>query len=100
MLKAVVTRGAAVAALAGSLALTNGCALMGGRHADRAISMGELPAVVRGAAEKETSGCRIIEVEQETKGEKLIYAITYDQAGTEMEIEYSPDGTLLSKGKE
>jgi hypothetical protein len=34
------------------------------------------------------------------EGGKIIYAITYDQDGTEMEIEYTPDGKLISKGRE
>ena len=100
MLRATVSRTAVVAALVGSLALPSGCALMGGRDADKAISVNELPAAVKSLVAKETSGCRIIETEQEMKDGKVIYAITYDQAGTEMEIECLPDGTLLSKGKE
>jgi uncharacterized membrane protein YkoI len=62
--------------------------------------MRDLPAAVKPLAEKEVAGCKIIEVEQEMKDGKVIYAITYDQAGTKMEVEYLADGTLLSKGKE
>ena len=81
------------------LLLCNGCVL---RHhqTEEAISMQDLPAAVLPLAEQETKGCRIIEVEKEYKNGKEIFAITYDQAGTEMEIEYAKDGTLLFKGKE
>ena len=37
---------------------------------------------------------------EETKDGETIYAITYDEEGKEMEIEYSTDATLLSKGPE
>ncbi len=89
-----------LACAAASLLLTNGCALVGQHETDKVISMQELPAAVRPLAEKEVAGCRIIEVEQEMKDGKVIYAITYDQAGVEMEIEYAEDGTLISKGRE
>ena len=83
-----------------SLALTTGCALFGSKAVDKVISMNELPSAVRPLAEKEIGDCRIIEVEKEMKDGKVIYAITYDQTGTKMEIEYSENGALLSKGKE
>ena len=77
-----------------------GCACCGSKQADQVISMNDLPAAVKPLAEKETAGCKIIEVEKEIKDSKVIYAITYDQAGTKMEIEYTADGKLISKGKE
>lgn len=39
-------------------------------------------------------------MEKEIKDDNVIYAITYDEKGKEMEIEYSEDGTLLFKGLE
>ena len=95
-----VKRTVSLAGLALSLVLLNGCAVLGEKECDKVIAMNDLPAAVRTLAEKEVAGCKIIEVEQEMKDGKVIYAITYDQAGTTMEIEYLPDGTLLSKGKE
>ena len=89
-----------VAGLALTLVLGNGCALFGERECDKVITMKDLPPAVRPLAEKEVANCKIIEVEQELKDGKVIYAITYDQAGTKMEVEYLSDGTLLSKGKE
>jgi hypothetical protein len=89
-----------LAGLALSLALGNGCAVFGEKGCDKEITMRDLPAAVKPLAEKEVAGCKIIEVEQEMKDGKVIYAITYDQAGTKMEVEYLADGTLLSKGKE
>jgi len=83
-----------------SLALGNGCAVFGDKECDKVITMSDLPAAVKPLAEKEVAGCKIIEVEQEMKDGKVIYAITYDQAGAKMEVEYLADGTLLSKGKE
>ena len=64
------------------------------------ISMRQLPSVVRALAEKETAGCELIEVEKEMKDGKVIYAVTYNEKGTEMELEYSEDGILLSKAPE
>ena len=82
------------------LLLFSGCSLFGGSEDDLVISMEELPAAVKPLAEKETEGCKIIEVEKEIKDGKTIYAITYDQDGIEMEIEYTPSGELISKGRE
>jgi len=84
----------------GAVALVAGCAMF--KDGDNAvtISMDQLPPVVKAAAEKETAGCKIIEVEKELKDGNVIYAVTYDEKGKEMEIEYSEDGTLLSKGPE
>jgi uncharacterized membrane protein YkoI len=76
--------------------LTLGC----NNGQDQVIAMEDLPAAVKPLAEKETEGCEIIEVEMETKDGEIIYSITYDQDGTEMEIEYTPDGKLISKGRE
>jgi uncharacterized membrane protein YkoI len=87
-------------AMLGSLVLTSGCVLCCGKDTDKVISMNDLPPAIKVLAEKEVAGCKIIEVEQEMKDGKVIYAITYDQSGTKMEIEYSPDGKLISKGKE
>jgi uncharacterized protein YxeA len=80
--------------------LTAGCAFLVFHESDQVITMADLPEAVRTLVEKETVGCRIIEVEKEMEGGKIIYAITYDQDGTEMEIEYTPDGKLISKGRE
>ena len=90
----------AMGAMLGSLVLTSGCVCSCWKDTDKVISMNDLPPAVKVLAEKEVAGCKIIEVEQEMKDSKVIYAITYDQAGTKMEIEYSPDGKLISKGKE
>ena len=84
-----------------SLGMSTGCALSWQKAADKVISMDELPSAVRPLVEKEVAGCKIKEVEKEMKDGKVIYAITYyDQAGTEMELEYAEDGMLISKGKE
>jgi uncharacterized membrane protein YkoI len=84
-----------------ALTFSTGCALFGPKkESDQVISMQDLPAAVKPLAQKETSGCNIIEVEKEYKHGKVIYAITYDQTGTKMELEYAEDGTLISKGKE
>ena len=83
-----------------SLMVCTGCAHFGSNEADQVISMSDLPAAVRLLAEKEVAGSKIIEVEKEMKEGKVIYAITYDQAGTKMEVEYAEDGALISKGKE
>ena len=80
--------------------LCTGCSFLGYKESSKVISMNDLPQTVKPLAEKETAGYRIIEVEKEMKNSGVIYAITYDQNGTEMEIEYSPDGKLISKGKE
>ena len=97
-------RGVGIAAIVGiSLGLSTGCALFGQKEADEGdevISMNELPPAVKPLAEKEVAGYKIIEVEKEIKHGKVIYTITYDQAGTTMEIEYAEDGTLISKEKE
>jgi len=96
----VLWTGASVAAVvAGALALS-GCAIFGEKECDKVITMNDLPAAVKVPAEKEIGGCKILEVEQEMEDGKVIYAITYDDAGTKMEIEYSPEGKLLSKEKE
>ena len=81
--------------MAGMLAVS-GCALFGEDECDKVITMNDLPAAVKVAAEKEVAGCKILEVEEEMEHGKVVYAITYDDAGTKMEIEYSPDGKLLS----
>jgi hypothetical protein len=77
-----------------------GCSFPGFKESAQVISMNDLPQAVRPLAEKETAGYRIIEIEKEMKNGDIIYAITYDQDGTEMEIEYGTDGKLMSKGKE
>ena len=100
MTKKTISGAVSVTALALSLALASGCAIFGEKECDKVITMNDLPAAVRPLAEKETAGCKILEVEQEMEHGKVVYAITYDDAGTKMEIEYSPDGKLLSKGKE
>ena len=89
-----------VAVVIGAVALVSGCAMFEkGDNAEK-ISMDQLPPLVKPAAEKETAGCKIIEVEKELKDGKVIYAVTYDEKGKEMEIEYSEDGKLLFKGPE
>ncbi len=101
--RVAVAYAVAMGAMVGSMMLSSGCAVFGAKEAeetDVVISMNDLPPAVKPLAEKEVAGCRIIEVEKENKDGKVIYAITYDQAGVEMEIEYAEDGTLLSKGKE
>jgi len=100
MTKRSINSAVSVTALALSLALASGCAIFGEKECDKVITMNELPAAVRPLAEKETAGCKILEVEQEMEDGKVVYAITYDDAGKKMEVEYSPDGKLLSKGKE
>ncbi len=82
------------------VAITSGCVLFGKSDHAKEICMGQLPPAVKTAAEKETAGCKIIEVEEEWKDGKTIYAITYDEEGKVMEIEYPPDALLLSKGPE
>lgn len=84
----------------GAVALVTGCAMFEKKDNAEVISMEQLPSVVKTAAEKETAGCKIIEVEKEFKDGKVIYAVTYDEKDKEMEIEYSEDGTLLFKGPE
>ena len=82
-----------------SLALGNGCAVFGEKGCDKAITMRDLPAAVKPLAEKEIAGCKIIEVEQEMKDGKVIYAITYDQAGTKMEVEYRPTAHCYQRAR-
>ena len=92
--------GAAIAVfLSGALALS-GCAFYGERERDKVITMNDLPAAVRPLAEKEVAGGKIIEVEKEMEDGTIVYSITYDDAGKKMEIEYSEDGKLLTKGNE
>lgn len=99
MAKSSTAKAALAAVAAGALAVC-GCASMHGDAHDRVITMNDLPAAVRPLAEREVAGCKIIEVEEEKEGGKVVYSITYDQAGTKMEVEFSPDGKLLSKGKD
>ena len=80
--------------------LRAGCSFPGFNESAQIISMNDLPQAVKMPEEKETAGYRIIEVEKGMKNGYLIYAITYDRDGTEKEVEYSPDGKLISKGKE
>lgn len=89
-----------VVGMIGVVALMSSCALLNKDDHAKEIRMDQLPAAVKVAAEKETAGCKIIEVEEEQKDGKTIYAITYDEKGKEMEVEYSQDGTLLFKGLE
>ncbi|MFA4839229.1 MAG: hypothetical protein WC703_07130 [Candidatus Neomarinimicrobiota bacterium] len=98
MKKSAVRNASIVAIMVGALVLTIGCSKS--KEVDKVITMNDLPAAVKPLAEKEVSGYKIIEVEQEMKDGKLIYTIAYDSAGTEMELEYSPEGALISKGKE
>ena len=84
----------------GVIAFVSGCAMFQKEDSGQQISMDQLPAAVKAAAEKEIAGAKIIEVEKELKDGKPIYAVTYDENGKEMEVEYSEDGTLLSKGPE
>lgn len=100
MTKRSINSAVSVTAFTLSLVLASGCAIFGEKECDKVITMNELPAAVRPLAEKETAGCKILEVEQEMEDGKVVYAITYDDAGKKMEVEYSPDGKLLSKGKE
>jgi ABC-type uncharacterized transport system auxiliary subunit len=91
---------ASVVVVIGVVALMSGCALSEkGDNAEK-MSMDQLPPTVKAAVEKETMDCRVIEVEKELKDGKVIYAVTYDEKGKKMEIEYSEDGTLLFKGLE
>ncbi|MEI8248151.1 MAG: PepSY-like domain-containing protein [Lentisphaerota bacterium] len=80
------------------LGLNTGCAMFESK--EQIISINELPAAVKSQAEKEVAGCKVKEVEKEKKHGKVIYTIDYEQNGTEMELEYSEDGKLISKGKE
>jgi uncharacterized membrane protein YkoI len=80
--------------------LIAGCNFFGDNEQDQSITMEDLPVAVKLLAEKETEGCKIKEVEKEIHDGEIIYAITYDQDGTEMEIEYTPEGKLISKESE
>ena len=91
---------ASVVGVIGVVALMSGCTLLNKDDHAKEIRMDQLPPAVKVAAEKETAGCKIIEVEEEQKDGKTIYAVTYDEKGKEMEIEYSEEGTLLFKGLE
>ena len=83
------------------IGLCTGCAMLESGEKDQILSMNQLPPAVKPLAEKEVAGCKIKEVEKETKHGKVVYAITYvDQAGVLIEIEYAENGTLISKGKE
>jgi hypothetical protein len=82
------------------MALIFGCIFFEDNNKEQVIAMEDLPAAVKIPAEKETADCRIIEVEKEIKGTETIYSITYDEDGTEMEIEYTSEGKLIYKGKE
>ena len=89
-----------VVAVIGVALLMSGCSLFHKSDSDQKISMDQLPAAVKAAAEKETAGTEIIEVERELKDGTVIYAVTYNENGTEMEVEYSENCTLLFKGPE
>jgi hypothetical protein len=89
-----------IMAVAMGLGWVTGCTTIRKLAIDEKVTMNDLPEAVKIPAEKETAGCRIIEVEREYKYDQVIYAITYDQADTIMEIEYSVCGALLFKGLE
>jgi uncharacterized membrane protein YkoI len=101
-MRRILTLGIAVGTIIiAGLAFTSGCSHPGEKSTDVVITMNELPSTVKPLAEKEVDGCKIKEVEKETKDGKTIYAITYyDKDGTLMEIEYAENGKLISNGKE
>ena len=69
-------------------------------ESEQAIKMEDLPSIIKSSVEKETAGHKIKEVVKETRGSRIRYVIIYDHDGTEMEIEYTPAGKLIFKGKE
>ena len=83
-----------------AITLISGCTYFMNNGSDQLIKMKDLPAAVKSLVEKETAGCKIKNVEKETRDNRTIYAITYLQDGTEMEIEYTPDGIMIYKGRE
>ncbi len=77
-----------------------GYAVSGKGDNAQTITMDQLPAAVKAAAEKESAEAKIIEMKREWKDGKPIYNVTYNENGKQMEIEYTIYGTLLSKGPE
>ena len=82
------------------LSIFAGVAFFMHSDSEQAIKMEDLPPIVKSSVEKEIAGHKIKEVVKETKGSKIRYIIIYDHDGTEMEIEYTPSGKLIFKGKE
>ena len=89
------------ALLVGSLAMICGCTCwQGGEEKDETITMTDLPAAVKTAAEKEIGGGKVYEVEKELKNGQAVYEIVYDDAGAKMELKYDEAGKLLKKEKD
>jgi uncharacterized membrane protein YkoI len=94
---------AAGALLAGALVWTSGCKTLEwgeGKEQEQKITMNDLPAAVKTAAEKEIAGGKVYEVEKEMKNGQAVYEIVYDQAGAKMELKYDESGKLLKKDKD
>lgn len=95
-----IYRSLLVIIIAAIVVLSAGCTSADTDESDQVIAIEDLPEAVKPLVKNETKGCRIIEIEKEAKDGKTIYAVTYDRSGTVMEIEYTPDGKLVSKGRE
>lgn len=64
------------------------------------ISLDDVPAAVKATMLKEAAGAEIEEVVKETEDGKVIYEAEFEVNGQEIEIEVSPDGTLLERETE
>ncbi|MBN2312326.1 MAG: PepSY-like domain-containing protein [Sedimentisphaerales bacterium] len=61
------------------------------------ISLDDVPAAVKATMLKEAAGAVIEEVVKETENGKVVYEAEFEADGQEVEIEVSPDGTLLER---
>lgn len=61
------------------------------------ISLDDVPATVKATILKEAAGAEIEEVVKETEDGKVVYEAEFEVDGQEVEIEVSPDGTLLER---
>ncbi len=66
-------------------------------HADEKVKLEELPPAVRTALEQHAGGGRIVEVEKEMKGGKVVYEAEVVKDGEEMDIVVSAAGEFLGK---
>ena len=85
------------------MVLTLGLGLMATAwSADVSLKKEEVPPAVLATMEKAANGSALIDYEKETKKDgKVIFTANFkDKDGKEMEIEVSPDGTLIKVAAE
>ncbi len=81
-----------------ALAFMTGCTT---DQCEQKITMDQLPAVVKFAAEKELVGTKVCEVERELKKDgKVVYEISYKENDKEMKLKYDQNGKLLRKERD